>query len=91
MIACGFDKKRPFAHKGGGDSLREKRGSEKPAGFSEPLFSRRESPPPLCAKGLFLSNPHAIIDERCYFLYTKLIGAGTIFLLCQWLLKRNKE
>ena len=62
-----------------------------PAGFSEPLFSRRESPPPLCAKGLFLSNPHAIIDERCYFLYTKLIGAGTIFLLCQWLLKRNKE
>jgi hypothetical protein len=37
MIACGFDKKRPFAYKGGGDSLREKRGSEKPAGFSEPL------------------------------------------------------
>jgi hypothetical protein len=37
MIACQFDKKRPSAHKGGGDFLREKRGSEKPAGFSEPL------------------------------------------------------
>ena len=44
--------------------------------------------PPLCAKGCFLSNQHAIIDERCYFLYTKLISTGTIFLLCQWLLKR---
>ena len=58
--------------------------------FQNP-FSRRESPPPLYAKGLFLSNQHAIIDEWCYFLYTELIGAGTIFLLCQWLLKRNKE
>ena len=48
-------------------------------------------PPPLCAKGCFLSNQHAIIDESCYFLYTKLIGAGTIFLLCQWLLNRNSE
>ena len=46
--------------------------------------------PPFIAKGCFLSNRHAIIDERCYFLYTKLISTGTIFLLCQWLLRRNK-
>ena len=60
-------------------------------GRSGIAFSRVKPPsPPLHAKGCFLSNQHAIIDERCYFLYTKLISAGTIFLLCQWLLSKKE-
>ena len=60
-------------------------------GRSGIAFSRVKPPsPPLRAKGCFLSNQHAIIDERCYFLYTKLISAGTIFLLCQWLLSKKE-
>ena len=35
-----------------------------------------------CIKGCFLSKCHAIIDERCYFLYTEHSATGTIFLLC---------
>ena len=55
---------------------------------SQSRLTACQIPPPFWAKGCFLSNPHAIIDERCYFLYTKLINAGTIFLLCQGLLRR---
>ena len=42
-----------------------------------------------CANRCFLSNCHAIIDEPCYFLYTKFISAGTIFLLCQQMVMKD--
>ena len=44
---------------------------------------------PFCKSRCFLSNYPAIIDEQCYFLYTKRIKTGTNFLLCQQMVMKD--
>ena len=85
FMPCGH--RRPFWF----SFVRQKRTSSSGEAFPRksetfPLCAENISfSPPFYTKGCFLSNRHGIIDEKYYFLYTKLVSIGMIFLLCHWL------